>query len=67
MGQGITIDKKIMGQGILYKRKNYRTGCHNQKMNILFLLERLIMYTFGNFFMGQGILLGNFLWDKGKA
>ena len=49
MRQGITIDKKIMRQGIMWKDT--------------FKISRETM-DFGKIFMRQGILLGNFLCDR---
>ena len=49
MRQGITIDKKIMRQGIT-RKEIFRV-----------LLKQ---YTFDKIFMRQGILLGNFLCDR---
>ena len=49
MRQGITIDKKVMRQGIMWKDT--------------FKSSHEIMH-FGKIFMRQGILLGNFLCDR---
>ena len=49
MRQGITIDKKIKRQGIVWKDAFYTS------------LETM---DFGKFFMRQGILLGHFLCDR---